>query len=70
MCGAQQSLGVMHDGGFAEYVTVREPKYLVDPGDLDPAVACTFSCSGITVLSAIRKVMPLEPDGKTEGHNL
>jgi alcohol dehydrogenase/propanol-preferring alcohol dehydrogenase len=34
-------------------------RHLVDPGNLDPAVAATYACSGITVYSAIRKVMPV-----------
>jgi alcohol dehydrogenase, propanol-preferring len=62
LCLNQRSLGVMQDGGFGSHVVVPHPRYLVDPGDVDPAVAATFGCSGITVLSAIRKVMPLEPD--------
>ena len=62
MCAKQQVLGVMHDGGFAQYVLVPDEKFLVDPGNLDPALACTYACSGITVLSAIKKIMPLEPD--------
>jgi propanol-preferring alcohol dehydrogenase len=61
LCVAQRSLGVMQDGGFASHVVVPHSRYLVDPGDVDPAVAATFGCSGITVLNAIRKVMPLEP---------
>lgn len=61
LCAAQSSLGVMQDGGFASHVVVPHSRYLVDPGDVDPAVASTFGCSGITVLSAIKKVMPLEP---------
>ena len=36
-------------------------KYLVDLGNLDPAVACTYGCSGITTLGSIEKVMPLPP---------
>jgi len=62
LCLSQRSLGVMQDGGFGSHVVVPHPRYLVDPGDVDPAVAATFGCSGITVLSAIRKVMPLAPD--------
>jgi alcohol dehydrogenase/propanol-preferring alcohol dehydrogenase len=61
LCLKQRSLGVLQDGGFASHVVVPHPRYLVDPGDVDPAVAATFGCSGITVLSAIRKVMPLDP---------
>ena len=59
LCANQRSLGVYEDGGFAEYVLVRDEKYLVDYGDVDPSVACTFGCSGITTLNAVEKVMPL-----------
>ncbi|KAH6722763.1 alcohol dehydrogenase [Leptodontidium sp. MPI-SDFR-AT-0119] len=62
LCAAQRGLGTLQNGGFAEYVLVPHSKYLVDLGGLDPAVACTFGCSGITTLSAVRKIMPLPPD--------
>ncbi|KAK5062646.1 hypothetical protein LTR84_004719 [Exophiala bonariae] len=59
LCLAQRNCGVQTDGGYAQYLTVPHAKYLVDYGDLDPAVACTFACSGLTVLSSIQKIMPL-----------
>ena len=62
LCAAQRGLGTLRNGGFGEYVVVPHPKYLIDLGDLDPAVACTFGCSGITTLSAVSKVMPLPAD--------
>lgn len=62
LCATQKSLGVLQDGGMAEYVLVPDSKYLVDAEGVDPSVACTFGCSGITVLSAIRKVFPLEAE--------
>ncbi|KAJ9652155.1 hypothetical protein H2198_008577 [Neophaeococcomyces mojaviensis] len=62
MCTAQRSLGIVQNGGFASYVLVPHPKYLVEAGELDPNVACTFGCSGITTLSACRKVMPVNPE--------
>lgn len=62
LCAQQRSLGIYQHGGFAEYVLVPDPKYLVDYGDLDPALACTFACSGITTLNAVQKVMPMPPD--------
>ena len=37
-------------------------RYLVDPGDVNPAYASTLACSGITVYSAIKKVMPMAPN--------
>ncbi len=63
MCAVgSQSLGFRHHGGFASHVVVRNPRYLVDPGELDPALAATYACSGLTVLSAVRKIMPLPAD--------
>jgi alcohol dehydrogenase, propanol-preferring len=64
MCLKQQSLGIHLDGGFASHVVVKHSKYLVDPGDLDPAIACTFGCSAITVLNAIKKARleEMEPE--------
>ena len=59
LCADKRSLGIHQHGGFAEYVLVPDPRYLIDPGDLDPALACTFACSGITTLHAVRKAMPL-----------
>jgi alcohol dehydrogenase/propanol-preferring alcohol dehydrogenase len=33
----------------------------VDPGKIPHAIAATYACSGITVFSAIKKVMPMAP---------
>jgi alcohol dehydrogenase/propanol-preferring alcohol dehydrogenase len=62
MCLQGKSLGVFQNGGYATHVLAPEPRHLVDPGDLDPALAATYACSGITVFSAINKVMPMDPD--------
>lgn len=62
LCDKQKSIGVVRHGGFSSHVVVPHPRYLFDYGDLDPAVATTFSCSAITVYSAIRKMQPLNPD--------
>jgi alcohol dehydrogenase/propanol-preferring alcohol dehydrogenase len=61
MCAAGRALGIFQHGGYATHILVPEPRHLVDPGDLDPALAATYACSGITVFSAIRKVLPLPP---------
>jgi propanol-preferring alcohol dehydrogenase len=61
-CLAQRSLGVLENGGFGSHVKVPHPRYLVAYDGIDPSLAATYACSGITVYSAIRKVMPLEPD--------
>ena len=59
MCVNGRPLGIYQNGGYGEYVLVPEPRHLVDPGTLDPSVAATYACSGITVYSAIKKVLPL-----------
>jgi propanol-preferring alcohol dehydrogenase len=59
LCDKPNAIGVLHDGGFGEEVVVPHSKYLVNPGNVDPALASTFACSGITVYSAIKKIMPL-----------
>jgi alcohol dehydrogenase/propanol-preferring alcohol dehydrogenase len=62
MCLVGKSLGVYQNGGYGTHVVAPHPRHLVDPGKLDPAVAATYACSGITVYSAIKKVMPMAPD--------
>jgi len=62
LCASQSSIGVVRHGGFGTHVLVPDARYLVDPGDIDPALAATFACSGLTVLAAIRKFGRLDPD--------
>jgi len=62
MCLTPRSLGVYQNGGYGTHVIAPHPRHLVDPGTVDPAVAATYACSGITVYSAIRKVMPIAAD--------
>jgi alcohol dehydrogenase, propanol-preferring len=62
MCQTANSLGIYQNGGYGSHVVAAHPRHLVDPGTLDPAVAATYACSGITVFSAIKKVMPMPPD--------
>jgi alcohol dehydrogenase, propanol-preferring len=62
MCSvAAKSLGVFANGGYGTHVVAPHARHLVDPGTLNPAVAATYACSGITVYSAIKKAMPLQP---------
>jgi len=62
MCLTPRSLGVYQNGGYGTHVLAPHPRHLVDPGTLDPAVAATYACSGITVYSAILKLMPIAAD--------
>ncbi len=62
MCEQGRALGVFQNGGYATHVLAPEGRHLIDPGTVDPAVAATYACSGITVFSAIKKVMPMPPE--------
>ena len=62
LCAKGAAIGVRQSGGFGSHVLVPHPRHLVDPGDIDPAVAATYACSGLTVYSAIRKILPIAPD--------
>jgi len=57
MCIVKPSaLGVYCDGGYADHMTVRHPKYLIDLKGLDPVTAAPYACSGVTTYSALKKV--------------
>ena len=62
LCLKQRSLGVLENGGFGSRVKVPHPRYLVAYDGIDPSLAATYACSGISVYSAIGKLMPLDPD--------
>lgn len=63
MCAVKPAaLGVYAPSGYGSHVIVPGPRHLVDISGLDPVVAATYSCSGITVYSAIAKVMPMDAD--------
>ncbi|MFE5708642.1 alcohol dehydrogenase [Rhodococcus koreensis] len=62
MCTKLAVIGVVRHGGFSSHVLVPHWRYLVDPEGVDPAVAATYACSGITVLAAIRKLGRIDPD--------
>src|SRR5262249_5567989 len=56
MCLKPQSLGVDCDGGYADHMTVRHPRYLLNLNGLDPVTAAPYACSGVTTYSALKKV--------------
>lgn len=60
LCASPRFIGVNRDGGFAEFVDVPDPRYLIDLGDLDPVAAAPMVCSGLTTYSALLKFGPLE----------
>ncbi|MGC1464325.1 MAG: alcohol dehydrogenase [Pseudolabrys sp.] len=58
LCRAMKSLGVFSNGGYADYLMVPHPRYLIDIGDLPPERAAPLACSGVTTYGALKKVGP------------
>jgi len=56
LCPQPSSIGVFRAGGYAEKCVVPHPKYLVDVTGIEPTLAATYACSGLTAYSALRKV--------------
>lgn len=54
-CSVSNSIGVFRPGGYAEQCLVPHPRYLIDVEGIDPALAATYACSGLTAYSALRK---------------
>ena len=49
-------------GGYATHVVVPHPRYLIDYGPVDPALAAACMCSGLTAYSALQKTDPAQSD--------
>ena len=62
LCLNQRSLGAIINGGFARQVKVPHARYLLPLDGIDPSLAATYACSGLTAYSAARKIMPLGAD--------
>ena len=56
VCPSGEALGVVRDGGFATHVIVPHARYLFDLAAVEPTLACTYACSGLTAYSALSKV--------------
>lgn len=63
-CETPVSLGTRRPGGYGQYLLVPHPRYLVRCDGVDPLLAATASCSGITAYSALKK-LPACRDGDT-----
>jgi propanol-preferring alcohol dehydrogenase len=59
LCPAPRFLGIFRPGGYSDHVLVPDARYLIDIGDLSPAQAAPYACSGLTTYSAIRKIVPM-----------
>jgi alcohol dehydrogenase/propanol-preferring alcohol dehydrogenase len=62
LCLAMKPIGLASHGGYASHLLVPNAKYLLDIDGIDPALAATYACSGVTVYGAVRKLLPLDKD--------
>ncbi len=62
LCTVSQALGIRRPGGFGTQVVVPHPRYLLPIDGIDPGLAATYACSGLTAFSAIRKLGALPPE--------
>lgn len=60
MCPAPQQIGVQRPGGYAEKIVVPDAKFLVDAEGIDPVLAGSYACSGLTGYSALKKLGPIQ----------
>src|SRR5262249_22012839 len=56
MCSKHHHLGVAVDGGFATYVLVPHPRYLLDHTPLPATFAGPLMCSGLTAYNALKQL--------------
>ena len=56
ICTAPRHLGVTVDGGFATYVLVLHPRYLIDYAPLPAGYAAALMCSGLTAYAALKRL--------------
>jgi len=56
LCATPCAIGVHRAGGYAERCLVPHPRYLIDVTGIDPSLAATYACSGLTAFSALKKV--------------
>ncbi|MBE7637387.1 alcohol dehydrogenase catalytic domain-containing protein [Sneathiella sp. P13V-1] len=63
LCNRPQALGIDVDGGYSDHLVVPDAKYLLDYEGIDKESACTYTCSGLTAYSALKKVKSRTDNG-------
>ncbi|KAK5731269.1 hypothetical protein LTR15_001208 [Elasticomyces elasticus] len=56
MCKNKSINGVMRDGGYGEYATLRTEAAVSIPKDADPASVAPLLCAGVTVFNGMRRM--------------
>jgi D-arabinose 1-dehydrogenase-like Zn-dependent alcohol dehydrogenase len=56
ICSAPRHLGITVDGGFATYVLIPHPRYLIGYAPLTASYAGALMCSGLTAYAALKRL--------------
>jgi propanol-preferring alcohol dehydrogenase len=56
ICAAPRHLGITVDGGYATYVLVPHPRYLIDYAPLSASYGGALMCSGLTAYAALKRL--------------
>lgn len=62
-CTQMAALGIVRDGGYASHMLVPDARFLVDVTGIDPDIVAPYACSGLTVYSALKKMLPIASGG-------
>ncbi|CDO74969.1 hypothetical protein BN946_scf184945.g41 [Trametes cinnabarina] len=62
LCEKEDINGILRDGGYAEYVTLRSEAVVTVPSGLDPTEAAPLLCAGITTFNSLRHMNITPPD--------
>ncbi|HYC13328.1 MAG TPA: alcohol dehydrogenase [Stellaceae bacterium] len=55
LCATPRTVGTRRAGGYGTHVIVPHARYLVEHAGVPQALAATYTCSGITAFSALKK---------------
>ncbi|CAL1713539.1 unnamed protein product [Somion occarium] len=56
LCDQQAINGILRDGGYAEYATLRTESVVRIPEGMDPAEAAPLMCAGVTTFNSLRNM--------------
>lgn len=59
LCIKPSWVGILNDGGYAEYLYVPYERYLVKVDKLEPKIACIYADAGLTPYRAYKKIKHL-----------
>ncbi|KAI0710240.1 GroES-like protein [Earliella scabrosa] len=61
-CQNEDINGILRDGGYAEYVTLRNEAVVSVPDHIDPVQAAPLLCAGITCFNSLRHMNVMPPE--------